>query len=313
MPNISVVDVGKLSKPATVLVEKISSAIGILYEPRRIKQKAIAEAEASKTKALMDLEIEDIQKRALNRLVNEEIKKQENIESITEKSFASLEENATPENIEDDWLSNFFDKCKLISDEEMQSLWAQILAGESNKPGKFSKRTIEFMSTLDKSDAILFDNFLKHCWFIGDYQPLIFDYDENKIYEDNNINFSSLMHLNDIGLINFNPTTGFRKILKDDFIDSISIGYYGRILDLDFKSTPQKEIQTGVAILTKIGTDLAQVSHPNIYKKTDNKTEYDDEFYHYVVTNLFKQNIVLSEPLTNKIYSIPVRPEPIEV
>lgn len=300
MPNVSVIDVGKLSKPATVLVEKISNAIGILYEPRRIKQKAIAEAEASKTKALMDLEIEDIQKRALNRLVSEEIRKQENIESITEKSFASLKENATPEKIEDDWLSNFFDKCKLISDEEMQNLWAQILAGESNAPGKFSKRTIEFMSTLDKSDAILFDNFLKYCWYIVGYQPMIIDYVDNKIYTKNNIHFGTLMHLQEIGLISFEPANGFKKVFS---IDTCSIGYYGRILNLDFTKMPAKELKNGHVNLTKIGSDLAQVSHPNLYQKTDSQHEYIEEFYHYIVQKLFQSNILLSEPLTNKIYS----------
>lgn len=300
MPNVSLVDIGKLSKPATVLVEKISSAIGIVYEPRRIKQKAIAEAEASKTKALIDLEIQDIQKRALNRLVTEEIKKQENIESITEKSFSSLEEHATPEDIEDDWLSNFFDKCKLISDNEMQTLWAQILAGESNTPGTFSKRTIEFISTLDKSDALLFDNFLKYCWFIAGYQPLIIDYIDNKIYKNNNMSFSNLMHLDEIGLISFKPTSGFIKLFNSD---TFSIGYYGRILNLDFKNVPKKEIKTGTAILTKIGLDLAQVNHPSIYNKTDDKDEYIDEFYHYIVEKLFKANLLLSEPLSNKVYN----------
>lgn len=297
MPNISLVDVGKLSKPATVLVEKISNAVGILYEPRRIKQKAIAEAEASKTKALMDLEIEDIQKRALNRLVVEEIKKQENIESITEKSFSSLNEEATPENIEDDWLSNFFDKCKLISDDKMQMIWAQILAGESNSPGTFSKRTIEFMSTLDKSDAITFDNFLKYCWYLGDYHPLIMEYKHNGIYSQNGINFSSLMHLAEIGLISFDPLNGYGKIFE---IDECNIGYYGRILNL--KNIKSKNISIGHVCLTKIGLDLAKVTHPNIYKKTDNKNEYLDDFYHYIIEKLFKQNIILSEPLSNKVY-----------
>ncbi|RLA59698.1 MAG: hypothetical protein DRQ78_10325 [Epsilonproteobacteria bacterium] len=300
MPNVSLVDIGKLSKPATVLVEKISSAIGIVYEPRRIKQKAIAEAEASKTKALMDLEIEDIQKRALNRLVTEEIRKQENIENITEKSFSSLEENATPENIENDWLSNFFDKCKLISDNEMQDLWAKILAGESNIPGTFSKRTIEFISTLDKSDALLFDNFLKYCWYIGGYQPLIIDYNDNTIYENNNITFSNLMHLDEIGLISFNPTSGFIKIFNSD---EFSIGYYGRILNLNFKNIPKKELKTGSVVLTKIGLDLAQVNHPNIYKRTNDKNEYSDDFYHYIVEKFFKATVILSEPLSNKVYN----------
>lgn len=298
MPNISVVDVGKLSKPATVLVEKISNAIGILYEPRRIKQKAIAEAEASKTKALMDLEIEDIQKRALNRLVVEEIKKQENIESITEKSFSSLTEEATPENIEDDWLSNFFDKCKLISDDKMQIIWSQILAGESNAPGTFSKRTIEFMSTLDKSDAILFDNFLKYCWFVGDYQPLIFDY-KNKIYDSANITFRTLRHLDEIGLISFHTNGNLQKIYNTT---TTIIGYYGRLVNVEFKNLEKKDINIGCVDLTKIGLDLAKVTHPNIYKKTDNKNEYLDNFYHYIIEKLFKENIILSEPLSNKIY-----------
>ena len=300
MPNISLVDVGKLSKPATVLVEKISSAIGIVYEPRRIKQKAIAEAEASKTKALMDLEIRDIQKRALNRLVNEEIKKQENIESITEKSFSLIEDTATPDAIEDDWLSNFFDKCKLISDENMQILWAQILAGESNTPGTFSKRTIEFISILDKNDAILFDNFLKFCWNIDGYQPLIIDYTNYDLYENNKITFSSLMHLNEIGLISFNHASGF---IKRSQVDMLDVAYYGRVLTLNFQGMPSKDIKTGSVNLTRIGTDLARVSHPNISKNTYSTDEYEDEFYHYIVEKFFKEKIILSEPLTNKIYN----------
>ena len=44
----SVVNFGDISKPATVLIEKISGAVGVLYEPRRIKKKAEAEAEADK-------------------------------------------------------------------------------------------------------------------------------------------------------------------------------------------------------------------------------------------------------------------------
>ncbi|NVJ54127.1 MAG: DUF2806 domain-containing protein [Campylobacteraceae bacterium] len=299
MPNVSLVDVGKLSKPATVLVEKISNAIGIVYEPRRIKQKAIAEAEASKTKALMDLEIEDIQKRALNRLVTEEIKKQENIESITEKSFSSLEDNATPEDIEDDWLSNFFDKCKLISDEEMQKLWAQILANEANSPGKFSKRTIEFMATVDKKDAILFDKFLRFCWYFGGAQPLIINY-ENEIFENNDISFSDLMHLDSIGLINFNLPQGFRK---EVMIDEIAIFYYGRQLTLNLNNVNKNMVAIGFVNLTKIGTDIAIVSHPNIFKIGIVGKEYIDEYYHYIVEKFYKQKIILSEPIANKIYN----------
>jgi hypothetical protein len=38
---------------------------------------------------------------------------------------------------------------------EMQNLWAQVLAGEANSPGTYSKRTVNFLSSLDKKDAAL--------------------------------------------------------------------------------------------------------------------------------------------------------------
>ncbi len=69
----TLVEFGKLAKPVTVLIKKISNATGVLYEPTKIRKKALADADASKTKALMDLEIADIQKRALSRLVTEEL------------------------------------------------------------------------------------------------------------------------------------------------------------------------------------------------------------------------------------------------
>ena len=34
--------------------------------------------------------------------------------------------------MEEDWIANFFDKCRIVSDSEMQSLWARVLAGEAN-------------------------------------------------------------------------------------------------------------------------------------------------------------------------------------
>jgi len=108
------------------------------------------------------------------------------------------------------------------------------------------------------------------------------------------------MHLDEIGLISFNPTSGFMKIFNTD---TFSIGYYGRILNFDFKNIPKKEIKTGTAVLTKTGLDLAQVNHPNIYKKTDDKDEYIDDFYHYIVEKFFKAKVILSEPLSNKVYN----------
>lgn len=70
----------------------------------------------------------------MSRLFAEEAKKQANIEAITLKALPDVKPEAKTEGVEDDWIANFFDKCRLISDEQMQSLWARILAGEANSP-----------------------------------------------------------------------------------------------------------------------------------------------------------------------------------
>ena len=147
---------GKIVEPATVLIRKISDAIGGGFKPRQIRRVAQAEADTEVIKAKSQVEITALQQRALTRFIMEESKKQDNIESITEKAIGQLDVSSTPQDIEDDWITNFFDKCRIISDEEMQILWAKILAGESNSPGTYSKHTINSLGSLDKTDAELF-------------------------------------------------------------------------------------------------------------------------------------------------------------
>ena len=101
------------------------------------------------------------------RFVAEEARKQDNIEKITQKAIPQLEKSSNPKNIEDDWIVNFFDKCRIISDDEMQSLWARVLAGEANSPGRYSKRTVNFLNSLDKVDANLFTALCGFGWQIG--------------------------------------------------------------------------------------------------------------------------------------------------
>lgn len=293
--NNSLISLEGLSKPINTLIEKISNATGVLYEPTRIKRKAKAEADAKKTKVLVNLEIEEIQKRALTRLVNEEIKKQENIENIAEKCFESLEENAKPENIEDDWISNFFDKCKLISDNEMQNLWAKVLAGEANSPGKYSKRTIEFMSTMDKYDAELFNKLTTFCWNFGEPQPIILSFKDKETSDI--LNYSELNHLNNIGLISL-ETIGLSKIITNQ--DQINISYSSRLLILKFPNSEFNKLSIGYVSLTKTGKDIMNTINKDLFNIFTYNSNFSEEYYNYVLSKFYKANIILSEPLENK-------------
>lgn len=253
--STSLVNLGELSKPANTLIEKVSSAIGGVFEPWQIKRVAKAEAEASLIKAKSEIEITDLHRRAMHRFVEEEANRQENMEEITKKSIPHLGSESNPEKMEDDWVTNFFDKSRIVSDEEMQSIWAQVLAGEANAPGSYSKRTVNLLGDLDKRDAELFQTLCRFGWFFGSFTPLIFDSQE-QIYNDVGINFGSLSHLDSLGLIQFNGVSGFNR---QRLPKSFTVAYCGQPLSLTMSQENDNKLSIGQVLLTQAGQELARV------------------------------------------------------
>ena len=255
MGTNSLIDLGNLSKPADTLIKKVSDAVGGLFAPYQVKKMAKAEAEAAMIKAQSETEITDLHRRAVHRWIEEEAQRQKNMEDITAKALPQLDEKATPDSVEDDWLVNFFDKSRIVSDNEMQELWSRVLAGEANTPGTYSKRTVNFLSDLDKADAELFAKLCGFGWMIGDVVPLVFDV-RAEIYNKHGINFNSLSHLESIGLIQFNSIAGIKR---RNLTKKFAVLYYGKPLTLEMPKDDDNELGIGKVLLTKIGQELAPI------------------------------------------------------
>lgn len=253
--GMSFMNLGDLSKPATVLIEKISNAIEGSLRPSQIKRIAKAEAEASIIDAKAQIEIEGLQRRGFIRLLNEEGKKQENIESITEKAIGHMGASSSPERMDDDWIVNFFDKCRIISDEDMQSLWARVLAGEADSPGTYSKRTINCMGSLDKRDTVMFTALCGFVGNIGGSIALVYDTDL-ELYKEHGITFRSLTHLETIGLIRFDNLAGFKRM---SLAQNVLIKYHQNTAYLKFQKSEGNELKVGKVMLTASGEELANV------------------------------------------------------
>ncbi len=279
--EISLINLGEISEPAKVLIEKISEGLGGYFKPYQIKRVAKAEAEAEIIKAKAQIEVTDLQRRALGRFVVEEAKKQDNIEKITEKAIPQLENSATPQDVEDDWITNFLDKCRIISDDEMQSLWAKVLAGESNSPGSYSKRTVNFLGSLDKGDARLFTALCGFAWLLGDVVPLIYGFFEEPIYNDQHIDFNTLSHLDDIGLVNFDAVASFERVKLPK---KAIVAYYGINLNVDFKKESDNRLELGNILLTAMGQQLAPISG----------SKPVDGFQDYVINKWANKGLILS-------------------
>jgi Protein of unknown function (DUF2806) len=254
----SLINLGDFSKPANTLIEKISDAVCGLAKPFQIRRVAEAEADADKIRAVSRIEITELERRAMSRLFAEEAKKQHNIEAITLKALPDVSPESKPEKMEDDWIANFFDKCRLISDEQMQSLWGRILAGEANSPGKFSKRTVNLVGNLDKSDAALFSTLCSFVFEIGVPTVLIFDF-SHKIYNDAGIFFSGVDHLESAGLLHENAASGYmRKGLSQKGF----VHYFGSPVWIKFPQEQKEgyQLQIGKVLFTQAGLQLAPLS-----------------------------------------------------
>ena len=249
------VNLGDLTKPATVLIEKISDAVGGVFKPFQIVRIAKAEAEAGRIQAEAHIQVTDLQRRAMHRFLEEEAKKQSNIEAITRAAIPLLEEQSMPEGMADDWITNFFDKSRIVSDVEMQSIWSRVLAGEANTPGTFAKRTVNLLGDLDKADAELFVRLCGFGWNIGNVVPLIFDV-QASIYNDHGINFNSLSHLESLGLIQFDNIAGFARL---KIPKSVSVFFYGMPVALSFPNENDNKLEIGRVLLTRAGQQLAAI------------------------------------------------------
>lgn len=103
-----------------------------------------------------------------------------------------------------DWFVRFFEDCGGISNEDMQDIWASILAGEIIEPGSFSRQTLDVLRNLSQADAELFEEVSQ---YVALREMCPFIYADDSILRKYNGLFSKILHLNSCGLINSQPVT----------------------------------------------------------------------------------------------------------
>ena len=96
--------------------------------------------------------------RTILRISHQEIENQKNFESIinmTDEDLAGRHEEANNDGkeMDEDWFNQFSRYAMGVSNEDMKKRWAKVLSSEIRKPGSFSIRTLNLMSTLSRNEA----------------------------------------------------------------------------------------------------------------------------------------------------------------
>lgn len=100
---------------------------------------------------------EQLIQRSNYRLQYQQARKEHNIESVIGKTVLELEDKTveSTDDVDEDWLNRFFNIVEDVSDEQLQSLWSRILAGEILQPHSYSLRLLEFLRNISKDELEL--------------------------------------------------------------------------------------------------------------------------------------------------------------
>lgn len=187
------------------LIETVSAGIGVKYG-HKIGKKNLNlledrkdEIEKVKLDGIINqesLNIEIIDK-IKHRIIHQEVNRQVNLDNIIEKSAEYLNENVSDEPVDEDWRAKYFSKAQDITSNEMQDIWAKILANEVSSPGAVSLRTLEIVSNLSKKEAEIFERIA--CLALDKGNILKFD-NENS-FDEFGISYNDLLILRAANLV----------------------------------------------------------------------------------------------------------------
>lgn len=209
-----------------------------------------------------------IEDRSIKRERLATLRKQKNIETIMEKTFAFCANNSIDKRTDLDWFNRYITLAEDVSNKTMQDLWAKILAGELARPGSFSLKALKVFKDMSIVDAKLFakacslavkDQSKKNIRIVsGSYQqPGLFNFLNKDRQRHINLshfglNYADILSLADNHLLYKQESES--SIMTSG--DTINLNYNGSPLKLSAKKA---NIAIQFYKFTAIGTELAQL------------------------------------------------------
>ena len=186
----------------------------------------------------------------MQRIEFQERKRLANIRSVVESAADELSDQEVPDHEPDhDWTARFFDCVQDVSSEHMQKLWAKVLSGEVESPGRTSLRTLDTIRNMTKHDAVLFEAIAGYV-FGGE---IVF---HHGAYSNRHLalNYNNLLHLHDCGLINATPflATTIDWTNRSEYVFSYQTG----ALVVIRESSSEEQLSIPEVLLTTAGKEL---------------------------------------------------------
>ena len=218
----------------------------------------------------------DITNMVNQRIQFQEQKRQINIESVVSEAARQLGDKSVANSDPDhDWTARFFNEVQDVSSKEMQLLWAKVLAGEVERAGSTSVRTLEMLKNLDQATAKLFSKLCSSCIFLdpngkrfSDARvPSLGGNAGSNSLSKYGLHFAALNILNEHGLIisDYNSWRDYRSaigtMIDNRFLFRMPFSFQNRYWVLVPKGPYdlRKEFKLNGVALTQSGKELSKI------------------------------------------------------
>ena len=216
---------------------------------------AKARSEAAEYLLPADVDVQgtvEISRADINQRIEfQERKRLANTKAVVEGAAEELGEKEVPDHEPDpDWTARFFDYAQDVSSEDMQKIWARLLAGEVESPGRTSLRTLDTLRNMTKRDAVLFKGL---CDFVLNHDFVFYD---NSLKSYSALEYSSLLHLEDCGLLNTGPN--LIKQFTWGGANEIVLRYQQEFIVITREANSEERLEVPDKLLTTAGRELSR-------------------------------------------------------
>ena len=176
-----------------------------------------------------------------------------NVRAVLEAAADELGDKEVDDHDPDpDWNARYFGYVQDVSSEDLRKVWAKILAGEVEEPGRTSLRTLDTLKNMTRRDAELFNGI---CNFVIDQNYVFFD--ESYLKDFDALRYVNLIHLQDCGLVTIQSFLSRRITMKDK--KQHFVPYQNGILSITGNPKAPDVLGIPVVLLTTAGKELFQI------------------------------------------------------
>lgn len=211
--------IGSLSEPWLILRKSEAEAMAHAHKvyseelARHLARQRIRSNTQSQESKESDLQNISAELSSISRLIAGDLKHQNNISSIFIEAVNQGSENlSNSADVSEDWFQKFLSEAKNISDTDVQNMWGRILAGEIEKPGSFSIRSLSILRNISSAEAQLFHILASQSvrvhhpdWTGDELFPFVMLLNNNYLLP-RGMSYGVLESLQDAGLIHMWPT-----------------------------------------------------------------------------------------------------------